>query len=227
MIQHQRHGNVELSDWATNRVKWVAAGGIDRFDVTDFASVRAGIETRWFADRVSARVTATHWMAAGRTGTPFTSGRAAVDWRSTAVPRASTWIARAGVMAVSASTPLAEWPIASSSDARGELLRAHALFDDGVIIDRLAGRRMAFATIEYQHVVWQRPFARLAVAGFMDGARAWLVRAGGTSPLEADVGAGIRVLAPGTGGAVRLDAAVGLEDGSTSLSAGYVIGFGR
>jgi hypothetical protein len=226
VMQHQRHGGATLSDWATGRVKWQAAAGVDRFDDADFASVGAGVETRWLADRISVRADMTRWIAAGRTGAPFWNGTIAADWRSATTERASAWTARAGVAAVSAAAPLALWPIPSSSSARGELLRGHALFDEDVIVNELTGRRMAFATIEYEHVVWQPAFGRLAVAGFVDNARTWMRRLGGASPFETDIGAGLRVSASGAG-AIRLDAGYGLRDGSTSLSGGYILAFGR
>jgi hypothetical protein len=87
-----------------------------------------------------------------------------------------------------AGAPLAIWPIASSSQNRGTMLRAHTLYTNGIITTDVMGRQLAFMTTEFRHPVYFSPYGNLSVAAFTDSARAWLRRTEGPSRFETDIG---------------------------------------
>ncbi|HJR59353.1 MAG TPA: hypothetical protein VJ813_08150, partial [Vicinamibacterales bacterium] len=119
-----------------------------------------------------------------------------------------------------AGAPRALWPGAGTGHARGVLLRAHPLLDDGRITGDVFGRRLYHVGVEARR--WLTPamkVLRLAPAAFLDVAaaedrlqpgRAW----------HADAGAGLRIALPGSG-VLRLDVGKGLRDGATALSMGW------
>ncbi len=82
---------------------------------------------------------------------------------------------------------------------------------------------MFYASVERQQIVKTLSIASIAVAGFVDAARAWRgVTGSGSSPFHVDIGGGVRIYAPKTAGMVRIDLGYGLRDGNTQLSAGWV-----
>ena len=84
------------------------------------------------------------------------------------------------------------------------------------------GRDVAHGSLEYARPVGHTLAGGLSIAGFVDAARAWHRLNGlDTSPLYVDAGVGVRVHAPGPGGAIRIDVAHGLRGGGTTLSAGW------
>ena len=81
------------------------------------------------------------------------------------------------------------------------------------------GRWLSQGTLEYQHPLLTSSTGAIRIAGFVDTARAWqLISTRGSSPLHTDVGAGVRVVLPGSGGTMRVDIARGLRDGRVVLS---------
>jgi outer membrane protein assembly factor BamA len=139
----------------------------------------------------------------------------------------SSFSGRAGLALAGTGAPLAIWPIASSSQNRGTMLRAHTLYTNGIITTDVMGRQLAFMTTEFRHPVYFSPYGNLSVAAFADSARAWRRRIEGPSRFETDIGAGIRIDAPTTGGQLRLDFAYGLQNKLTHLSAAYVLPWGQ
>ena len=98
-----------------------------------------------------------------------------------------------------ARAPFALWPGAGLGHARGVLLRAHPLLDDGVIAGDVFGRRVYHAGSEWRR--WFKPGLRIvpiAPAVFVDVARAEKRLRPGAA-WHADAGAGIRIAVPGSG----------------------------
>ena len=86
---------------------------------------------------------------------------------------------------------------------------------------------MAYASLERQHIVKTLSIATIGVAGFVDAAQAWRRPSeSAASPFHVDIGGGVRVNSPKTGGIIRVDVGYGLRDGDVQLSAGWV-GAGR
>jgi tetratricopeptide (TPR) repeat protein len=226
--EEQRHGGAAWSDWATSWLRWQVGAGVDGFETTDYVSVSGGLELRGWRDRLAATAAWQHSSAIGDAD-DFSTGEVTVSARSTADARQPVWLGRTAVDLASRAAPLAFWPVAGSSNTRGALLRAHPLFDDGVIVSPAFGRRLWSATVEYQRPVYARPEGRVSAAGFVDLARAWDPLPGGSEPLVAvDVGAGVR-LQGAEGQAVshvRLDLAVDVRSGHVTASAGYILPWG-
>jgi outer membrane translocation and assembly module TamA len=118
--------------------------------------------------------------------------------------------------------PLALWPGAGTGQGRTGLLRAHPLLESGVLTGPVFGREVANGTFEYVQPVARPRGVGISIAGFVDAAKAWR-RLGGldTSRLFVDAGLGLRMRAPGSGGAIRIDVAHGLRGGGTTLSASW------
>jgi hypothetical protein len=75
--------------------------------------------------------------------------------------------------------------------------------------------------------VYSRKQAAVALAGFVDVSRAWRHPFGTPIGTQVDVGAGLRIAAPGSDDQLRLDVGYGLRDGATKFSAGYIVPWGR
>ena len=218
----RRHASVQVSDWITGRVRWHAGAAFDRFDAQPAVAVNGGGEIRLIGDRAAIAASGAAWMPASG-GRRFQSATLSGRWTSRPDTSAPVLFAVAGVTFASRAAPLALWPGAGARTGRDVLLRGHLLLDDDVVTGEVFGRRVAYATVEYEHPLRESPFGRLSAAVFIDTARAWQ-RLGGAPPskLHADAGGGIRLHAPGIGGRVRLDVGYGLRDGNVVLSAGWV-----
>jgi hypothetical protein len=219
-----------LTDWITDDLRWLAGGAADEFSGRRYLAFHAGLERRWFDDHLSTVVSGGYWTPTGfqENTRGFGQGHAQVSWRSSTNASAPEWLARAGYTAVGQTAPLAVWPIAGSGESRGPLLRAHELHSDGIVVSGVFGRHMAFGSLEYQQPVYARKGASVAVAGFADTGRAWQRPfSPGPSPLHVDVGVGLRLSAGGYDDQLRIDFAYGLEDGSRTISAGYIVPFGQ
>ena len=218
---------MRLSDWATSWLRWQVGGGLDRFDDRDYGVLDAAVNTRWFNDRVAGIVRVARWQPRS-TSSAFSRRDASVAFRSTRASMSPALTGQVRVLSVSDTAPLLSWPIASSSDSREVLLRAHPLYDDGVITGDEIGRRVSYATVEYQHPVYLNPYGGVSVAGFTDVAHATRRQDGaGSSPTQVDIGAGLRVSAPTLAGQMRIDVAYGLRTRDVQFSAGYVLPWGQ
>ena len=230
--EERRRVGVYLSDWLTHRVRWTAGGAADEFEGQRFFAAHGQLDTRWLNDHIATLVSAAYWTPTGTAGSTsrdqgFASGQAQIAWRSTrnASPE---WLARTGVTVVGQPAPLALWPAAGSGESRGPLLRAHELHSDGIVVSEVFGRQLAFASLEYQHPVYSRKVATVAVAGFVDAARAWQRQfTPDPSPFHVDIGGGLRISAIGYEEQLRIDFGYGLRDGRRTISAGYVVPWGQ
>ena len=203
-----------ISDWADAGVRW-------RLSMDDWSgrgrafAVSGGVVWRPFGDLVSIDANAARWIGV----TPaFSTGSLIGSWRSSAEPRGTVWLARAGAQAASDDAPSSLWPGADTGHARDILLRAHPLLRDGVITGGVFGRRVLFTGAEWRR--WTslagKPL-RVAPAVFVDAARATRGLPDSLTRAQIDAGAGLRVSVPGSG-VLRLDVAHGLVDGRTVLS---------
>jgi hypothetical protein len=225
--ESRRRARVTLSNWAAPWLRWEARSSIDRIGASRYTTLAGRLLTRALSDRVAITVEAARWIPRGG-ARAFSESTSIVWWRSSARAGAPGWSARAGGAIAGVDAPLAAWTAAGASDGRGVLLRGHSLFDDGVITTPVLGRSLAFGNVEYARPVYTSPYGALAVAGFLD-----MARAGDRLPdaadgrVHVDVGAGLRLGSPMFGGSVRLDAGYGLRDGARKFSAGYVVPWGR
>lgn len=223
----RRRFGARWSDWATRWLRWQVAAAADRFDADQFGTVEATIVARGAGDSVMVRGVVGRWFTASTRG--FSSADVTVGWRSRAEADNGRWGWRAtgGLTRVTASAPLALWPVGSSSSGRGVLLRGHGLYDDGFVTSPVFGRRLAFGSIEYAHGVWRDAAGAVAVAGFLDVGRAWQrAEALPPSDWQFDVGLGLRLESPAAPGQIRLDLGYATRTGRTSLSAGFVLPWG-
>lgn len=226
--EDQRHGGASWSDWATGWLRWQVGAGVDGFETTDYVSVNGNLELRGWRDRLAATAA---WQRSSAVGPAdgFSTGEITISARSTAAARAPVWLGHTAVDLASRAAPLAFWPVAGSSNTRGALLRAHPLFDDGVIVSPVFGRRLWSATAEYQRPVYARREGSVSAAGFVDVARAWDELPGEPDhPVAVDVGAGVRLHGSEaqTLAHVRLDLAIDVRSGHVTASAGYIMPWG-
>jgi hypothetical protein len=227
LVEERRRGAVHLSNWATDWLYWRAGGAVDRIADRHYVAADARIVAHWAGDRLAAIGGAARWLPTSG-GPAFSTLEVSGAWRTTTQPMTRVFSARAGLQVATADAPLAVWPMAGSSDSRGVLLRGHTLFDDGVITSPAVGRRLIFGTAEYAHPIYVSAYGSMAVAGFVDAARASR-RLGQLTdtPLHVDVGTGLRIATPAIGGQIRLDVGLGVRDHAAKLSAGYVLPWGR
>jgi predicted double-glycine peptidase len=217
----RRRAAVTVADWFTSNVRWEAAAALDRWAQANHFSVGTALDVRLAVDRVSIGFDSALWVPTG-SNARFAAGGVSAAWRSTREGTAPTWLATIGLAATTASAPLDLWPGAGAGDARTPLLRAHPLLHAGVLDGPVFGRRLAHGTAEYQHPLLAVPTGAIRLAAFIDSARAWMRTGGDVRPSwHADVGVGVRIALPGSGGTTRVDAARGLRDGRVVLSAGW------
>jgi len=217
----RRRAALSVADWATSHVRWEAGAALDRWAQDSHFSVDAALHLRLAGDRVSIGIDTAAWVPIG-SGGRFARGGVSSAWRSTRDRDRPSWSILAGLAATGAAAPFDLWPGAGTGHARTPLLRAHPLLDAGVVSGPVFGRRLAHATVEYQHPLLAVQGGAIRLAAFADTARAWR-RIGdeSRSPWHTDVGAGIRIVLPGNGGTMRVDVARGLRDRRAVLSAGW------
>jgi predicted double-glycine peptidase len=217
----RRRAAFHLSDWQSAWARWQLGVAVDRFDARNTAALEGVLDLRFAADRV-ALVTSAEWWVPLRAPGAFTSGGFLAAWRSTADHTHPSLSAMTQIRAASPRAPLDLWHGAGTGQGRSGLLRAHPLLDDGVFVGPVFGRVVAHGSVEYTRPVVQAMGGSLAIAGFVDAARAWRrLNAPGPSALYVDAGIGLRARTPGRGGMIRLDVAHGLRGGGTTVSGGW------
>jgi len=220
------HGALTFSDWLTGSLRYSVSAGIDTWHGPSFEgrTVFAGglLERRWLGDRWSIDGSATIW--AEPSGGVFHTVAGRVAFKSP--PRADRWVylADAGVEQAGSNAPLALWPRAGTDTRERVLLRAHPLFEDGVI--DLTGPSVLGRTLLYSHGEAQRWIgsagpARVGVAMFADVAQTSRAQTSQAGRTQIDVGAGVRLRAPGFAATLRVDVARGLRDDATALTVGW------
>ncbi|MCU1382808.1 MAG: hypothetical protein JWL71_1505 [Acidobacteria bacterium] len=225
IVESRTHGGVTVGDWLSGRVRYAASAGLDAWSGgRKAASIGGSLERAAFTDRLSLTVDATQWA-------PLTGGAAFRSLGARALARSSPdtrgWVVRgaAGIERVSDEAPFALWPGAGEGQVRAPLLRAHPLLSDGVVDLTGAsafGRTLTFGSAELQRWLERPSIVRLGIAGFADAARASRQAAAGATPVQIDLGVGLRIKIPGTPGVLRGDVAHGLRDGANTLTFGWL-----
>lgn len=229
--ERRRRVGLHVSDWPTSWLWWQAGGALDRFGHDDLADPAGSdvdhlaldwtLDVRLAEDRVALVASAGSWLPLTG-GTPFGSGDLLAAWRASPNAARTGWSATAGVGVATRDAPLAVWPGAGTGQGRPALLRAHPLLVADVMTGAVFGRKAAHASVEFTRRVAQVRTGAIAIAGFVDAARAWhRPTRPAASPLYLDGGVGLRIQAPGTGSTIRVDVAHGLRGGGTVLSAGW------
>jgi hypothetical protein len=220
-IESRRHAGLALTDWATSWLRWRGAASFDRFDARDFLALQGNLDLR-FSTRATIALDAGGWVRDG--AMQFGKGGVVATWRSSGNYARPIVTAFTGVSVTSATAPLALWEGAGARSGRDVLLRGHYLFTHSVLDGDVFGRRVAFATVEYEHPVRSTKFGQINAAVFADSARAWQrLRLSTPSPLHVDVGIGVRYHPKGPGVGVRVDLGRGLRDGQMAVSLGWIL----
>jgi hypothetical protein len=207
-----------VSNWTRTGLRWEAGVAVDRWQAaaSPAFSVRIGGEQRFAADRGSLSAAGESWTGGVHTWTvSFRS-----EWRSRVHNEGSVWIARAGEEIAPRTAPFALWSGAGTGQGRDVLLRAHPLLHDG-IVRGVFGPQLTHAGTEWRR--WIQPAKkplRIAPAVFIDLARSTGGMASRDDRWQSDIGAGLRVAVPGSG-ALRVDVARALRDGSSAVSIGW------
>jgi predicted double-glycine peptidase len=217
----RRRAALGIADWATSRLRWNVGAALDRWAEDSHLSLDTGLDLRRAGDRVSIGFDLAAWLPIG-SGRRVARSGVGTAWRSTRDSGRGIWLVSANLAATSAAAPFDLWPGAGNDGARTPLLRAHPLLERGTITGEVLGRWLAHGVVEYQHPVVAAAAGAIRVAGFADIARAWRLLDGqASSPLHADLGGGLRLVLPGSGGTMRVDVARGLRDGRVAFSAGW------
>jgi hypothetical protein len=112
------------------------------------------------------------------------------------------------------------WPAAGSESGIEIPLRAHPLFDDGVMSGKGWGQSLLHGGVEAQVYPLRTGLAWLGIATFLDVAKPDSRRDSAPAALQADVGAGLRLRLPTHAEVVRVDVARGTRDGDMAISVG-------
>ncbi len=233
LVREVRHRiGLHVGDWSAGWLRWQTGAALDRLheyndldergvDARDYLAVESTLDARLAGDRFSLAASGGWWTPfAG--GDRFATGGLLALWRSTSDTTLPSWSALSEFRAASRVAPLALWPGAGTGQGRSGLLRAHPLLTSGVLTGPVFGRHVANGTLEYVRPVGRTHAVGISIAGFVDAAKAWRRLQGlDNSRLLVDAGVGLRVRAPGAGGAIRLDVAHGLRGGGTTLSASW------
>ena len=227
----RRRAGLQVTDWSTAWLRWRAGAAIDRLPEYGASYVPIGqrarvnlngsLKGRMAGDRLTLVVSGGWWTPIGG-GRPFTESGLQAAWRSTRDPARPSWTALTEYNAASPAAPLALWHGTGTGQGRGALLRAHPLLDHGVVTGAVFGREVVSASVEYVRPVVRTPVGSLAIAGFVDTARAWRrLNDNQASRHYVDAGIGVRVQTPNLGGTFRIDVARGLRGGGTTFSANW------
>jgi predicted double-glycine peptidase len=216
-VDERRRASVAFADWLTGATRIETRAGVDRWaGRSTAATLGAAIEHRLFGDRAAVRAEGSMWPAAGGA---FSAADIRAAWRA-GDRRTIAFEGRGGFAAASGRAPLDLWPGAGTGHARAAWLRAHPLLDDGIVTGPAYGRQIADASVEATRTIWGGGLFALEALAFVDAARAWKSLSG-DERIHVDVGGGVRLRPLGGVGAVTVNVARGLRDGSTALSAGW------
>lgn len=228
--EERRSAVVSAADWLTGRLRGRAAVGYDRWiggrrGEGDHRYLRAGLGARWRTDGGgwAARLRGAAWAPLAEGRPSFRTLAADARGRLGEAGSGVTASFRGGLRRASAGAPLSLWPGAGTGRGRPQLLRAHPLLEDGRVTGPAFGRSLVHGGAETTAWLGGIGPVRAGVAGFVDAA-AVADRAEGWPGERAhvDAGTGLRLgIGPG-GGTLRLDGAVGLRDGRTALSVGWI-----
>jgi hypothetical protein len=210
-----------LASWGTSWLWWQTGAAFDRFGDRNYGAIQGALEGRFIRDHVALNVDGTTWLTSHRPA--FSAGAAWLSTRSSTRVDRPVWLTVFGTAVAGLDAPYQLWAGAGSSEAGDAFLRAHPLIRQGIVKGEVFGRRLEFGSIEYNRPMWRSPAGPVAMAAFVDTARAWR-RAGDlvATPLLVDIGIGLRLRPPAMGGALRIDVARGVRDGRMRASIGVL-----
>ncbi len=219
----RRRVSLQVSDWASARLRWSAGAGLDQWDHRGHhLSVDLGVETRDPADHRTIWAETSIWMPL-HARSAFSRWEIGAAWRRPSSSGKTTWRAGLGLQGVSAHAPLGLWPRPDSGRAGTMLLRAHPAVRDGIVRPGRLGRLLAGSTVEFERRLGQRGPIGAGLVMFTDVARPWGIPSphAHESGLQIDAGVGLRLDVPGSDDRLRLDVGRGLRQGGTVLSIGW------
>jgi hypothetical protein len=221
-VEARRRVAVHIADWSSSWFRWQSGGALDRHGPRDYLALESALDGRLIGDRLAVTAAAGWWTPFAPGGERFATGDLSAAWRSTVDLTRPSWFAMSGIHVASRAAPLALWEGAGTGRGRTALLRAHPLLTSDVIAGQVFGRELAHGLLEYVRPIKRTIAGSLAVAGFVDAARArQRLSGGGPSPVYVDAGVGLRVRTAESGASIRIDLARGLRGGGTTLSAGW------
>ena len=215
----RRGGTATMSHWVAPNTRASGGLGLERWSSRSLdVVVSAGLEQRILRDHGALEAEVAAGLASG-----YTTWRLGTRWRTSTESHTSGLLASAGILGVGAAAPRGLWPGAGTGRGRDELLRAHPLVADGIVVGEAFGRRLLHASAEGQTYPVRLGPVPLGVAAFADAAQV------GSSPSTAsssprwfvDVGLGLRVGLPGLARDLRIDWATGLVGGGSVVSLGW------
>ena len=219
-IAHRRGAHLGVSIWSEHWLRLSARAGTERWrSVGDFGLIGGGVRAVTPDDRIDLRLDLTRWLGTGG-AVSFGNAEFGATVRSSMEHRGRVLIGRAGAAAATVATPPDIWFAGDTGRARGVPLRAHPAIEGGRLNTEQTGRRLQYASGEFQQWWSYRTKALIGAAAFVDTARADRRLLPG-SKSDVDAGVGLRVSAPGFSGLVRIDIAHGLRDGDDALSFVY------
>jgi hypothetical protein len=215
------HGGAAVSDWMAPGLRWEMSAGLDAWNgVRRAVPAAARLEQRLAGDRVSIAGGVRYWIPLADT-TAFRGADVRLDVNAPPDQRGFAWLGEAGFQAVSDAAPPSEWPAPGDSRTAAPLLRAHPLTRRGIVDSPAFGRSLTFASAEGRRWFETPALVSLAVAVFVDAARAARGFDYGGGPVIVDAGVGLRVRWPARAGTLRLDYGRGLRDGRHALTVGW------
>jgi hypothetical protein len=216
--EERRRTSMSFADWVGPDTRLEIGVALDEWvERGTLLSLEGRVETRWARDCVAVGGGLARWVHLGG-GAPFGTGDVSVKWSSTGLQRPDAWQGDVGISAATSRSPLSLWSGAGTGYGRSPLLRAHPLLDRGVVQGPVFGRTLAHGTVERQVWPWTLGPLQLGGALFLDGARPWGTGRTDGTRWQVDGGAGLRLRGLGRTGQFRIDAARGLEDGSSAVS---------
>jgi hypothetical protein len=224
--ESRRRSRLSLSEWGTSWFFWDVGVALDRFAGRDSIAADVGFDVRLAGDHLSVQPSAEGWTPRGE-GERFGRVGVRVAWRSDTGRGQVGWSGALSVTAASQAAPLALWEGAGTGNARSGLLRAHRLLNDDVLTSDVFGRELTNGTLEYAHPLARVLTADLALAGFVDGAKARRGLSPAGPPLYIDAGIGLRLSAAGRPEVLRIDLAHGLRGGGARASISWARGWPR
>jgi hypothetical protein len=219
-----RGGSAQFGRWTSPDTRLIVGFAVERWNSRDLDLVlSAGAEQRMAGDHGRVELRGDAAIPVG-SGSPYQRASLRTQWRTTSVRSAPGLYVDAGATVTGTAAPYGRWPGAGAGLGRPELLRAHPLLDDGVIVNGAFGRALARAAVEARAFPLRMAAVSLGAALFIDGARVWY-RLDGSNESYVDAGLGLRFAIPGSIDSLRIDWAHGLLDGRSALSIGWTRDF--
>jgi hypothetical protein len=223
--ESQKQASVGVTDWLTPQLRYALTVGARTWETADERrkafSIGGTLERRWVNDRIALSGTFQHGVSLSNSGR-YQAGSVHASMRIPA-PRGFVQLAEVHAEAVSERAPMSLWPGSGEGQGRPNLLRAHPLLKNGVIDGPAFGQRLLSLTLESQRWFKTPAFLPAGIAVFSDLARAWRRLDETPQPFQVDMGVGLRLRAPGDAGALRIDYARGLRDGSYAITIGVAL----